>query len=153
LEIDFVSVSLPDYLIPFQQEAEKAIANGLVKDIEFSGPTYQILIEDPASHEEFWVFLQLKHQGELKDAFCSKEEIHDTIGCLHLAIAYLSLFDKSEHPLHERFNRSLWNNLFKIGEINLDPVGEVGFSVLERDRIGFTSFLFFHEPFCDVAPE
>ncbi len=114
-----MSVSLPDYLLPFHRDAEKAIEDGLVKDIEFSGPTYQILIEDPASHEEFWVFLQLKNQGEIKDAFCSKEEIHDTLGCLHLAIAYLSLFHKSEHPLHQRFSRSLWNTLCSLFEDRL----------------------------------
>ena len=116
-------VSLPDNLKSYQQDAEAALNQGAVREIEFSGSTYQVLVVDPASQQEFWVFLQLEGRGEIKDAFCSCDEMQEGSGCLHIAVAYLGLFKGYHQPLHQRFNRSLWNALCRIYEQRLggDP--------------------------------
>lgn len=111
-------VLLPDSLKRYQDEAEAALSQGAVKDIEFSGSTYQVLVEDPHSKEELWVFLQLEGNGRIKDAFCSCSEMHEP-GCLHLSIAYLGLYKTYSLPLHLRFNRSLWNALCRLYETRL----------------------------------
>ena len=118
-----IKVTLPDYLKKFKKEALHINKQHLVKDIEFSGATYQVLVEDPLSHLEFWVFMQLDGKGHIKDAFCSCEEIPDQSGCIHLAAAYIGLFKHFTHPLHYRFARSLWNQLCRLYEERLgdDP--------------------------------
>jgi superfamily II DNA or RNA helicase len=118
-----MKVSLPDDLKPYGREAERALNQGAVKDIEFSGSTYQILVEDHSFQQDFWVFLQLEGQGEIKDAFCSGDHLTESPGCVHLAIAYLGLFKGFSHPLHQRFARSLWNQLCRLYEERLgdDP--------------------------------
>src|ERR1700733_10714893 len=114
-----MKLSLPDNLKPYRRIAERELGKGVVKDIEFSGSTYQVLVEDPLSHQDFWVFLQLEGKGEIKDAFCSGEHTQETAGCLHLAAAYLGLFKGYSQPLHLRFARSLWNNLCRLYEERL----------------------------------
>jgi hypothetical protein len=118
-----MKILLPDELKSYQRSAERELSRGGVKDIEFSGSTYQVLVEDPQSHQDFWVFLQLEGKGEIKDAFCSGDHVSEETGCLHLAIAYLSLFREFSEPLHLRFARSLWNQLCRIYEERLgdDP--------------------------------
>src|SRR3974377_2148329 len=103
---------LPSYLSRYQHQAELAFNQGMVKEIEFSGPTYQVLVEDPHAHQGCWVFLQLEGKKEIKDAFCSCEEGNEweeRPACLHIATAYLSLYDFYSSPLHQRFARSLWS--------------------------------------------
>lgn len=114
-----MKVPLPPDLKHYRREAEHALEQGCVKHIEFSGSTYQVLVEDPHSHQDFWVFLQLEGKGEIKDAFCSGEHEEEKAHCLHLAIAYLSLFKKYSQPLHQRFSRSLWNHLCRLYEERL----------------------------------
>ncbi len=118
-----MKVSLPDNLKPYRREAEQALDQGLVKDIEFSGSTYQVLVKDPVAQQDVWVFLQLEGEGKIKDAFCSGEHDQETEGCVHLAAAYLSLFHGYAQPLHQRFTRSLWNCLCCLYEERLggDP--------------------------------
>ena len=113
----------PNTYTPIKQAAEKALTEGAVKDIEFSGSTYQVLVADPLTNKEFWVFLQLEGSGEIRDAFCSCEDRGEISGCLHIAIAYLALYNSFVQPLHLRFNRSLWNVLCRIYEERLggDP--------------------------------
>jgi SNF2 family DNA or RNA helicase len=101
----------------YQEEALHSLDKGLVKEIEFSGGTYQVLVEDPLSSKKCWVFLQLEGKGQIKDAFCDCEETNDwteTTPCLHIATAYLSLYGPHAYPLHQRFARSLWNQLCQI---------------------------------------
>lgn len=107
-------VHLPQHLALYREEAEQALAKGLVKDTEFSGSTYQVLVEDPHTLEQFWVFMQLEGRGHIKDAFCACEETSQEVPCLHLAIAYLSLFSSNDVPIHQRFIRSLWNHLCRL---------------------------------------
>lgn len=109
-------MQLPVNLRSFQTDAEESIKKHLVKDIEFSGSTYQILVQDLHTHEEYWVFLQLEGNNQIRDAFCSCEDGHNLNGCLHLAIAYMSLFNGYEFPLNHRFERSLWNQLCAVYE-------------------------------------
>ncbi len=105
----------PEILKPYWEEAKQAIQNGVVKEIEFSSSTYQVLTKLP-NEEEVWVFIQLDEKGDIKDAFCAKDQIAEEKGCLHLAIAYLSLYKNFIEPLHQRFERSLWNQLCRLFE-------------------------------------
>ncbi|MBA3721298.1 MAG: DEAD/DEAH box helicase [Parachlamydiaceae bacterium] len=112
-------VKLPSKLKIYQEDANRAIAKGLVKDIEFSGATYQILVIDSKTKKDCWVFLQLEGKGQIKDVFCSCEETNEweeTTPCKHMAAAYLSIFDSHSLPLHQRFIRSLWNQICQIYE-------------------------------------
>lgn len=112
-------MQLPSNLSSFQQDAEASLKGKLVKDIEFSGSTYQVLVEDLYRHEDYWVFLQLEENDKIRDGFCSCEDGHNLNGCLHLAVAYLSLFNGHESPLHFRFEKSLWNQLCHLYEERL----------------------------------
>ncbi|MCE2984087.1 MAG: DEAD/DEAH box helicase [Parachlamydia sp.] len=111
--------ALPSLLKRYEKETVGINVKKAVRDIEFSGPTYQVLVADPASGQEAWVFMQLEPHGEVKDIFCSCEEGHESGGCLHQAIAYRSLYDEGGLPLHHRFSRSLWNQLCALFEDRL----------------------------------
>lgn len=104
-------IVLPNNLKRFQKEAKECLAGGLARDIEFSGPTYQILVIDPHTHKEEWTFIQLDPQGRLKDSFCSCEKSENGKACLHQAVGFLHIYDNHEQPLHVRFEHSLWNQL------------------------------------------
>lgn len=105
---------LPDFLKPFQKSAKEYISEGLVRDVEFSGSTYQVLVVDEKNKEEMWAFLQLDNRGQIKDCFCSCEQGEDDGKCVHLAAAFLYIYGNSSIPLHQRFNQSLWNVLCQI---------------------------------------
>jgi superfamily II DNA or RNA helicase len=108
---------LPDILHPFQSQAEEYLAKGLVQDIEFADGTYQVHVIDANSEQSVWTFLQLDSRGGLKDCFCScEEEDSDTPAthCVHLAAAYLRIYNNHPTPLHERFQLSLWNQLCRL---------------------------------------
>lgn len=104
----------PEQLKSFYPAARKLIAQGRVKDSEFSGGTYQVQIVDPKTDEEIWAFLQLDSRGQIKDAFCSCESSEDGSACVHIAAAFLSIYADQTSPLHQRFERSLWNKLFRL---------------------------------------
>jgi superfamily II DNA or RNA helicase len=106
-------IILPSLLKRFQKEAKEALSAGLAKDIEFSGPTYQVLVNDPRTKKEEWAFIQLDPQGRLKDSFCSCEQSENGRGCIHQAIGFLHIYGKYSHSLHVRFEHSLWNQLCK----------------------------------------
>lgn len=100
-------VDLPSNLRPFEKEAAHLHA----KEIEFSGATYQVLID------ECWVFLQLEGKGQIKDIFCSCEESSDweeIRPCAHMAAAYQAIYGPYAQPLHQRFGKSLWNHLCQL---------------------------------------
>ncbi len=106
---------LPPSLTPFAKEAARWVKKGAIADLDFSGPTYQVLVRLGA-REEHWVFLQLGEKCALVDSFCTCEGWENENACLHVAIAYLGLFRDDALPLHERFSRSLWNCLCQIYE-------------------------------------
>ena len=96
-----------------QSEGEWLIKAGNVKSIVFSGGTYQVEVHDPKLKEEFWPFLQIGDEGEVKDAFCTCSEAEQKRSCPHLAAAYSKV--QKEEPLHMRFADSFWNKLQKKG--------------------------------------
>ncbi|MCH9626822.1 MAG: hypothetical protein S4CHLAM2_04530 [Chlamydiales bacterium] len=131
-------------------DAEGALAKGCVRDVTFSGSTYQLEVHDDGCHESFWPFIQLDEKSAIQDAFCSCSS-EDERGCLHLAIAYLKIFNGNEKPLHARFEPSFWNvlsalsadymqydeRLFKkssAGRYQFD--GEMRFSIQAKEEIG-----------------
>lgn len=104
-------LTIPKFLKPHFAQAKKLKGSHCVQEVEFSGPTYQVKVLDPSTGDEMWTFLKLDKSGAIQDAFCSCQESEEGQGCWHLALAYLSLFDTDEHPLHEKFEASIWNAL------------------------------------------
>lgn len=109
-----MTTQLPKFLLPFQNEAKGYILNGQVRDVEFSGGTYQVLVIDTKSKEEVWAFLQLDSRGQIKDCFCSCEHGEDNGPCVHIAAAFLRIYNGNSIPLHQRFHDSLWNQLCRL---------------------------------------
>lgn len=107
-------MQLPDTLKPFQSLAQKYLAQGCVKHIEYSGSTYQVQVIDPKSKKDCWAFMQLDQRGQIKDSFCSCETSDDGSSCVHIAAAFLKIYDDHASPLHQRFERSLWNRLCRL---------------------------------------
>lgn len=107
-------MQLSESLKPFQKAAEQILQKGLVGDIEFSGTTYQVQIHDKETGDEVWAFLQLDGRGQIKDCFCSCEEGEGLAACAHLAAAFLRIYNGNPTPLHQRFQRSLWNQLCQL---------------------------------------
>ncbi|MCB1081778.1 MAG: DEAD/DEAH box helicase, partial [Chlamydiia bacterium] len=73
---------------------------------------YQVEVLDSTLQEEFWPFLQIDDEGEVKDAFCTCEEAEQHRSCPHLAAAFLKI--ENDEPLHIRFADSFWNKLCTI---------------------------------------
>lgn len=104
-------IQLPQNLKRFLNDAQVYLKSGAILDVEFSGGTYQVLVEDYETKKREWAFLQLDGRGQLKDSFCSclsEEADHD---CVHQAAAFLYIYGNDGEPLHVRFQRSLWNCL------------------------------------------
>jgi SNF2 family DNA or RNA helicase len=96
----------------YREEGEALIKRGDVKSIVFSGGTYQVEIQDSHLKEEFWPFLQVSDEGEVKDAFCTCAEGEKNRFCPHLAAALLKI--QNDEPLHIRFTHSFWNKLCMV---------------------------------------
>ncbi len=105
---------LPDFLKKFQSEAEKYLSENKAQEIEFAGGTYQVQIIDPETQNEEWAFVQLDNRGQIKDCFCSCESPESDSTCVHLACAYMRIFQGHRDPLHQRFQNSLWNVLCRL---------------------------------------
>lgn len=105
-------VKFPEFLKTFEKKATTFLQKGYAKDIEFSGPTYQVQVWDPGLKQDAWAFLQLDHKGNIQDCFCSCETEETIASCVHIATAFLRIYQE-ELPLHTRFKRSLWNKLCK----------------------------------------
>jgi superfamily II DNA or RNA helicase len=82
-----------------------------IKNLLFSEGTYQVEVADPKSKKSFFPFLQLADNGKLVDCFCTCSEAEKKKSCVHLAAAYLKIFNGKLEPLHMRFRSSLWNHL------------------------------------------
>lgn len=116
-------MQLPVVLRPFQKMGEELLNSGKVKQVEFSGGTYQVQVYDESHHQDVWAFLQLDERNHLKDSFCSCDESEDVSTCPHLAAAYLYIFNNTRLPLHKRFEKSLWHHLCYIysERLKFDP--------------------------------
>ncbi|MEM1281937.1 MAG: DEAD/DEAH box helicase [Chlamydiota bacterium] len=128
-------MQLPSKLQKYQKKAQKLIGNGRVCGIEFSGETYQVLVkpEQDNDEKEFWAFLQLDSLGAIQDAFCACEESEEEGSCVHIAAAYLRIYNHRKRPLHARFRQSLWNEICKI---MVERVGDDP-SLLETDETSY----------------
>ncbi len=117
-------MQVPDILKPYIEAGRKLNELGLVREIEFSGGTYQIQVFDENEENEVWAFLQLDKKNVLKDCFCSCRESEDVVACAHIAAAYLRIFNGEEKPLHQRFEASLWNKLCRLYSDKQDDARE-----------------------------
>ncbi|MDP1835200.1 MAG: DEAD/DEAH box helicase [Chlamydiales bacterium] len=104
-------VSLPKILEPYKEAGKSLIKSGAVKEIEFSGATYQVLVEDPSREQGVWAFMQLDETGSINDCFCGCDESDENAACRHLAAAYFKVFNGNAVPLHLRFEHSIWHQL------------------------------------------
>lgn len=137
---------IPQAIEPYIDKAKLILNKGGVRDIVFSGGTYQILIDDPDVLEQYWAFLQLEGTGLPKDYFCSCGVGSYPDPCLHIATAYLRIYNGEERPLHQRFSISLWNQICRLssekGKLipktnnryeGIDPEGNPFFSIQLKD--------------------
>lgn len=105
------SEEIPQFIKKYIKKGKAWLDEGRVKDIIFSGVTYQILVDDT------WTFLQFDEGNHLHDAFCACEigedltDEHGPRGCPHLAAAWLYIFREGKIPLHQRFRQSLWHRI------------------------------------------
>ncbi len=106
-----IRMLFPDTLEPFRHSSKRYLDEGRVKEVLFSGPTYQIEFQDIATHESVWVFVQF-HEEKIKDLFCSCQSSSETGACEHMAASCHYLAHQGSSLLHERFARSLYNTLF-----------------------------------------
>lgn len=104
---------MPEYLRLYLSGARELFEANAIREMEFSGGTYQVQVEDVSYDPEAfpWAFLQLDARGLIKDSFCSCESVGDEAGCIHIAAAYLGIFNHHKKPLHVRFEESIWNQL------------------------------------------
>src|SRR3990167_3423675 len=100
----------PEFVRDNFAAAKKLLKAHVVGEPVFSRGTYQIEIQDD-KNQKFFPFLQISDAGEVTDSFCSCEEASQ---CVHLAAAYLRIFNGFDEPLHIRFKKSLWNRLFQM---------------------------------------
>lgn len=100
----------PEFVQDNFRAAKTLLKAGAVKEPVFSRGTYQIEIQDKTK-KRFFPFLQMKDDGEVTDSFCSCDQGGE---CVHLAAAYLRIFNGFDEPLHVRFRKSLWNRLFQM---------------------------------------
>ncbi len=105
--------SCPDFVKRYLSEASLLVQKHCVKEPTFSRGTYHIEIQESPKKKGF-AFLQMKDDGELTDSFCSCKESEGGGGCVHLAAAYLRIFNGTNEPLHIRFKKSFWNRLFQM---------------------------------------
>lgn len=143
---------LPEYLKQFERKAKQYLEEGLVRDIEFSGGTYQVQVIDLSTKKPVWAFLQLDNRGKIKDCFCSCEEGEEIHYCEHQAAAFLRIYNGYKSPLHHRFERSLWNCICRLFSDQLgssvDVLTHSGKGVYVNDDLfkikGKTSFAITH---------
>ncbi len=98
----------PDFLEPYRTLGQNLKVSGLV----FSGPTYQVEVNDPHFTDPLWVFLQFDEREKIKDLFCSCEESTEKGACAHMAAACLYVLEKNRKPLHLLFEKSPFHALF-----------------------------------------
>ncbi len=94
----------PEYLRPYIPEGKKLFLAQAVLEIEFSGGTYQVQVEDRSYEPDAypWAFLQLDSRGIAKDCFCSCESIGmrwDVSISLQLTLGSLIVTKTSTYPL------------------------------------------------------
>lgn len=103
----------PDFVQELLLPAQALLRAGGVKEPAFSRGTYHIEVQEKGKKKAF-AFLQMKDDGVLTDSFCTCKPSEGGKGCIHLAAAYLRIFNETAQPLHVRFKKSLWNRLFQM---------------------------------------
>ncbi len=100
----------PEFVQDNFRKAKALLKADAVKEPVFSRGTYQVEVQTK-NKKKYFPFLQMKDDGEVTDSFCSCEA---GSGCVHLAAAYLRIFNGFDEPLHVRYKKSLWNRLFQM---------------------------------------
>ena len=80
-EFGILSMVTPNFIKKYRIEAEDNLRSGCVRDLVFSGGTYQVQLFDREEKRAFWAFLQLDDQGRVADCFCTCEDVVDSIEC------------------------------------------------------------------------
>ena len=130
-----VYMLFPEYLEPFRKEARILFFKKKVLEIIFSGPTYQIRVDDvypnKLKNREFtdaestrfdsdsstcsgmtWVFVQLDQERRVKDIFCQCDKCQEEGACIHMALALIAIADDGTLPLHIEFEKSPFYTAF-----------------------------------------
>lgn len=112
---------LPPLIQQYLSLGQELFEKGCVEAPLFSRGTYHIEVKD---HEtSFFPFLQLEDNGKILDSFCTCKVSESGQGCPHLSAAYLRIYQHISEPLHVRFKKSLWNQMFQLcsKKIGNDP--------------------------------
>lgn len=92
--------------------AEVATQPVHVREVLFSGATYQVEVYDAETEKIYWPFLQFDEEARVKDAFCSCSMEQEK--CPHLLVAYVHIVDDHGTPLHIRFEKSFWHHICRL---------------------------------------
>ncbi len=104
--------SFPDFLEPYRAAGQNLVARNAIKGLVFSGPTYQVEVDDPERTLPLWVFLQFDEEETIKDLFCSCEESSEKGACAHMAASCFWVYHNTTRPLHVLFRESFFHHLF-----------------------------------------
>jgi hypothetical protein len=94
------------------QKGERLCKEGRVGEIIFSGGTYQVEVKE--GRKQFWPFLQISDEGQLKDHLCSCHGSEASSFCAHQAAAWIKIFNGKHVVLHLRFQQSFWYQIFQL---------------------------------------
>lgn len=103
---------IPDAIAPFLEAGKGVLEKGKIGEIIFSEGTYQVEVR--TGKQSLWPFLQFDEQAHLLDAFCTCPTSEKEGCCPHIAAAFLRIFNGTDEPLHIRFKKSLWFELFQM---------------------------------------
>jgi superfamily II DNA or RNA helicase len=104
-------MGIPDFLESYRADAHRLLEEGAIRDVLFSGPTYQIELRSRREEKSAWVFLGLE-EDLVRDLFCDCSSFAQKGSCVHMAAAFLFVFSHGRVPLHLQFERSFWRALF-----------------------------------------
>ncbi len=96
------------------REGRKLLEAKAVRDLQFADGIYQFTIKPAKGKNYFYPILQVDERGVLVDALCDCAKSMEQKACVHIAAAWIKIFEHSYLPLHIRFRDSFWNVLFKI---------------------------------------
>lgn len=95
------------------KEVTKESCEEKIKNILFSHGTYQIEVSVNDT-ESFWILLQIDQEGNIQDSLCSCNQSTEDKACSHIQTSLKHIFQTKSEPLHVRFSKSLWNQLFLL---------------------------------------
>jgi len=96
------------------REGRKLLEAGAIRNLQFVDGIYQFTIKAAKGKKFLYPVLHVDEKGILIDALCDCSKSVEQRSCVHIAAAWLKIFEHSYLPMHVRFRDSFWNSFFKI---------------------------------------